>query len=121
MFFKSDRGGETAATLMSVFAGAKRHGIEPFAYVRQSLIALSSADVDLRSLLPDIWIAAHPDTCCSTAVMRRRRPPVRGSGGARNAGPSRKSGSPRVEVVNRPGLIGRLDQRKLRLLTGQWS
>ena len=25
------------------------------------LIALSSADVDLRSLLPDVWIAAHPE------------------------------------------------------------
>jgi hypothetical protein len=61
MFFGSDRGGETAAILMSVLAGARRHGIEPFAYVRQSLIALSSADVDLRSLFPDAWIAAHPD------------------------------------------------------------
>ncbi len=56
-----DRGGETAATLMSILASAKRHGIEPFEYVRQLLIALSSADVDLRSLLPDIWIAAHPE------------------------------------------------------------
>ena len=61
MFFGSDRGGETAATLMSVLAGAKRHGIEPFAYVRQLLIALSSAEADLRSLLPDLWIAAHPE------------------------------------------------------------
>jgi hypothetical protein len=34
---------------------------EPFAYVRELLIALSAADVDLRSLLPDIWIAAHPE------------------------------------------------------------
>jgi hypothetical protein len=46
---------------MNILAGAKRHGIEPFAYVRQLLIALSSADVDLRSLLPDVWIAAHPE------------------------------------------------------------
>ena len=61
MFFGSDRGGETAAILMSVLAGARRHGIEPFAYVRQLLIALSSADVDLRSLLPDVRIAAHPE------------------------------------------------------------
>jgi transposase len=61
MFFGSDRGGETAAILMSILAGAKRHGIEPFAYVRQLLIALSSADVDLRTLLPDVWIAAHPE------------------------------------------------------------
>ena len=61
MFFGSDRGGETAAILMSILASAKRHGIEPFAYVRQLLIALSSADVDLRSLVPDVWIAAHPE------------------------------------------------------------
>jgi transposase len=61
MFFGSDRGGETAAILMSILGSAKRHGIEPFAYVRQLLIALSSADVDLRSLLPDVWIAAHPE------------------------------------------------------------
>jgi transposase len=61
MFFGSDRGGETAAILMSILGGAKRHGIEPFEYVRQLLIALSSADVDLRSLLPDLWIAAHPE------------------------------------------------------------
>jgi hypothetical protein len=54
MFFGSDRGGETAAMLMSVLVVAKRHGIEPFAYVRQSLIALSAAEADLRSLLPNI-------------------------------------------------------------------
>ncbi len=30
MFFGSDRGGETAAILMSILAGAKRHRIEPF-------------------------------------------------------------------------------------------
>jgi hypothetical protein len=29
--------------------------------LRKSLISLSSADVDLRSLLPDFWIAAHLD------------------------------------------------------------
>jgi transposase len=46
---------------MSILAGAKRQRIEPFAYVRQLLIALSSADVDLGSLLPDVWIAAHPE------------------------------------------------------------
>ena len=40
---------------------AKRYGIEPFAYVRQLLITRSSADVDLRPLLPDVWIAAHPE------------------------------------------------------------
>jgi transposase len=81
MFFGSDRGGETAAILMSVLAGARRHGIEPFAYVRQLLIALSSQDLDLRSLLPDAWIAANPehfltyrrDEAEAAAIARRRR------------------------------------------------
>ena len=66
---------------MSILASAKRHGIEPFEYVRQLLIALSSADVDLRSLLPDVWIAAHPehfltyrrDEAEAAASARRRR------------------------------------------------
>jgi hypothetical protein len=81
LFFGSDRGGETAAILMSVLASAKRHGIEPFAYVRELLIALSAADVDRRSLLPDIWIAAHPehflqyrrDEAEAAACARKRR------------------------------------------------
>jgi transposase len=61
LFFGSDRGGETAAILYSVLASAKRHRIEPWAYVKALLVALSKPDVDLRSLLPDIWIAAHPE------------------------------------------------------------
>jgi hypothetical protein len=89
--------------------------------VSDQLSGLTSADVDLRSLLPDVWIAAHPEHFLQYRRDEAAAADVRGSGGARNAGPSRKSGSPWVEVVNRPGLIGRLDQRKLRLLTGQWS
>jgi transposase len=61
MFFGSDRGGERAAICMSVLASAKRHGIEPVAYVTALLTALSSVQVDLRSLLPDVWLAAHPE------------------------------------------------------------
>ena len=49
--------------------------------VRQLLIALSSAEVDQRSLLPDVWIAAHRehflqyrrDEAEATASARRRR------------------------------------------------
>jgi transposase len=61
LFFGSDQGGETAAICMTILASAKRHCIEPVAYVRELLTALSSSEVDLRSLLPDIWIAAHPE------------------------------------------------------------
>ncbi len=77
MVLGSDQGGETAATLFSILANAKRYRIEPFAYVRALLIALSSDEVDLESLLPDVWIAAHPEHFLSTAAMRRRRPRMR--------------------------------------------
>jgi transposase len=61
LFFGSDRGGETAAICLSILASAKRHLIEPFAYVRALLIALAADEVDLESLLPDTWIKAHPE------------------------------------------------------------
>jgi transposase len=61
LFFGSDRGGETAATCLSILASAKRHMIEPFAYVRALLVALAADEVDLESLLPDTWIKAHPE------------------------------------------------------------
>jgi len=81
MFVGSDRGGETAAICFSILANAKRYRIEPFAYVRALLIALSSDEVDLESLLPDVWIAAHPehvltyrrDEAEAAANARRRR------------------------------------------------
>ena len=61
LFFGSDRGGETAATCLSILASAKRHLIEPFAYVRALLVALAADEVDLEPLLPDTWIKAHPE------------------------------------------------------------
>ena len=61
LFFGRYGGGESAAVCLSILASTKRHSIEPFAYARQLLIALSSAEVDLRSLLPDVWLAAHPE------------------------------------------------------------
>ena len=46
------------------------------------LMALSSNEVDLESLLPDVWIAAHPEYLRTyrrvgaeaAAIARRRRP-----------------------------------------------
>lgn len=61
LFFGSDRGGETAAVFFSILANAKRHLIEPWAYVRALLLAMCEGQADLRSLLPDVWIAAHPE------------------------------------------------------------
>ncbi len=61
LFFGSDGGGEAAAICLSILASAKRHSIEPFAYVRDLLTALAKNDVDLEPLLPDNWIKAHPE------------------------------------------------------------
>jgi hypothetical protein len=85
MFLGSDQGGETAATCFTILANAKRYRIESFAYVRGLLIALSSDQVDLESLLPDVWIAAHPehilqyrrDEAEAAANARRRRRALR--------------------------------------------
>jgi transposase len=61
LFVGSDRGGQTAAACFSTLAGAKRHRIEPFAYVRDLLVAISTGEPDWSALLPDVWIAAHPE------------------------------------------------------------
>ena len=89
IFLGSDRGGETAATCFSILANAKRYRIEPFAYMRALLLAFSSEEVDLDSLLPDIWIAAHPEhhqkyghdeAKAATESRSRRRADRRGPG-----------------------------------------
>jgi transposase len=85
MFVGSDRGGETAAVCLSILANAKRYRTEPFAYVRALLMALSSDKVELELLLPDVWIAAHPehvltyrrDEAEAAANARRRRRAIR--------------------------------------------
>jgi hypothetical protein len=51
------------------------------AYVRALLVALASGEVDLESLLPDVWIKAHSehfltyrrDEAEASAQARRRR------------------------------------------------
>jgi transposase len=54
LFVGSDRSGEAAATCFSILAGAQRHRIEPFAYMRSLLIAISTGEPDWNSLLPDV-------------------------------------------------------------------
>jgi transposase len=81
LFVGSDRGGATAATCFSILAGAKRHSIELFTYVRDLLVAISTGEPDWNALLPDCWIATHPehflqyrrDEAESAARSRRRR------------------------------------------------
>ena len=68
MFFGSDNGGRTAAVLYSLIATAKRHGLNPFAYLRDVIARISDHPFNrLEELLPDYWKLAHPATGAESA------------------------------------------------------
>ena len=46
--------------LYTILAGAKRHHIEPWAYVRDLLLRLHADDPCLEEMLPDRWAHPHP-------------------------------------------------------------
>jgi transposase len=56
LFCGSDRGGQTAATLMSLTSSCKSLGVEPFAYLRDVLDRVSThPNSRIAELLPDRW------------------------------------------------------------------
>ena len=60
LFAGSDEGGRTGAALMSLVASCKRHGLDPFAYLRDVLTRLPATPIcDLDPFLPDRWKAQH--------------------------------------------------------------
>ena len=61
LFLGSEAAGPRAAMLYTILAGAKRHRIEPWAYVRDLLLRLHADDARLEEMLPDRWAAAHPE------------------------------------------------------------
>jgi transposase len=60
-FLGSADAGPRAAVLFTILAGAKRHRLEPWAYLRDVLLRLSAGQTDLGPLLPDRWGADHPE------------------------------------------------------------
>ena len=64
LFAGSDRGGETAAVLYTLVATCKRLRMDPFAYLRDvfTRLPMITGEELLRELLPDRWIAAHPES-----------------------------------------------------------
>ena len=60
MFFGSDNGGRTAAVLTSLIASAKRHHVDPFAYLRDVFARITAHPRhQLEEFLPDRWPAAR--------------------------------------------------------------
>ena len=77
LFLGSEAAGPRAAVLYTILAGAKRHRIEPWAYVRDVLLRLHADDPRLEEMLPDPWAAAHPFAIPSTrSAYRRARAPL---------------------------------------------
>ena len=61
LFLGSEQAGPRAAILYTILAGAKRHRLEPWAYVRELLLRCHADDSRLEEMLPDRWAAAHPE------------------------------------------------------------
>lgn len=60
LFFGSDKGGQTAAILTSFIASCKRHGIDPFAYLRDVLTRIAATPLSqLDQFLPHRWVAGY--------------------------------------------------------------
>ena len=63
MFLGSVEAGPRAAALSTIIAGAKRHRIEPWAYLHDVILQLSveASAESVAKLLPDRWALAHPE------------------------------------------------------------
>jgi hypothetical protein len=65
LFFGSERGGKTAATLYTLVQSARRNNVEIWPYltdVLRRIPAIPPTDTAaLEELLPDRWVKAHPE------------------------------------------------------------
>jgi transposase len=59
LFVGGDGGLVSAAVLMSLCVSAKRHGLNPWAYLSDVLTQLATKPADATHLLPDAWAKRH--------------------------------------------------------------
>jgi transposase len=79
-FLGSEAAGPRAAVLFTILAGAKRHRLEPWAYLRDVLLRLSAGETDLEALLPDRWEASHPEHVLQHRLDESRQKAARQKG-----------------------------------------
>ena len=92
LFIGSQQAGPRAAILFTVLAGAKRHRIEPWTYLRELLIRLHNDDSRLDEMLPDRWAVQHPEAVLTYRLEESRRKAATRSSRRRHA---RTSSRPR--------------------------
>ncbi len=75
MFLGNDAAGPRAAVLCTIIAGAKRHRLEPWAYLHDVILQLSvdASPELLARLLPDRWALAHPEHVLNHRLEESRR------------------------------------------------
>jgi transposase len=73
LFLGSRQAGPRAAVLFTILAGAKRHRIEPWTYLRELLLRLHDDDPRLDDMLPDVWAAHHPEFVLAYRLEESRR------------------------------------------------
>ena len=73
LFLGSEQAGPRAAVLFTILAGAKRHRIEPWAYLRELLLRLHADDARLDAMLPDRWAADHPEMVLTYRLEESRQ------------------------------------------------
>jgi transposase len=73
LFLGSGPAGPRAAVLFTILAGAKRHRIEPWTYLRELLLRLHDEDPRLDQMLPDQWAARHPEAVLTYRLEESRR------------------------------------------------
>jgi transposase len=85
LFLGSVQAGPRAAILFTILAGAKRHRIEPWAYLRELLLRLHDDDPRLDEMLPDQWVAHHPEAVLTYRLEESRRKAAKRSTRRRHA------------------------------------
>ena len=75
LFLGSDKAGPRAAVICTIIAGAKRHRLEPWAYLNDVILQLSvdASRESLERLLPDRWAEAHPEHVLSYRLDESRQ------------------------------------------------
>jgi hypothetical protein len=75
MFLGNDEAGPRAAVICTIIAGAKRHRLEPWAYLIDVILQLSvdASPEILAGLLPDRWAVTHPEHVLSHRLEESRQ------------------------------------------------
>ena len=73
LFLGSQHAGPRAAILFTILAGAKRHRIEPWTYLRELLLRLHDDNPRLDEMLPDQWAIQHPEAVLNYRFEESRR------------------------------------------------